>query len=61
MGKDDVYGLVEKKCPICGKTFIPAPMHVYKRNNCAGGRMKWFCSYHCMLGGIRNTRVIIRR
>ena len=22
--------LAEKKCPVCGKSFIPAPMLVYK-------------------------------
>jgi YHS domain-containing protein len=49
MGEGDVYGLVEKKCAVCGKTFIPAPMHVYKRKHGSGGHTKWFCSYHCML------------
>jgi len=49
MGEGDVYGFTEKKCPICGKTFIPAPMHVYKRTTGSGGKTKWFCSYHCLL------------
>ena len=33
--------LVEKKCPICGKNFIPAPMLIYRDGN------KKFCSYTC--------------
>lgn len=49
MGKEDVYGLTEKKCPICGKKFVPAPQHVYKRKYGAGGRARWFCKYTCML------------
>ena len=44
---EDCYGIVERKCPICGKVFIPAPLHAYKRAH--GGRMKWLCSYHCLL------------
>lgn len=35
---------VEKECPICGKTFIPAPFHVYKT-----GQGEPICSYHCLL------------
>lgn len=49
MGDGDVYGIIEKKCAICGKTFIPAPMHVYKRKHGSGGKTRWLCSYHCML------------
>ena len=29
---EGIYGITEKKCPMCGKKFIPAPLHVYKRN-----------------------------
>jgi hypothetical protein len=37
--------LTEKKCPICGKNFIPAPQHAwgYKEN----GDFKKVCSYTC--------------
>ena len=35
--------LVESKCPVCKKTFIPAPQHVYKTAN----GQKLVCSYHC--------------
>ena len=37
--------LVELKCGVCGKTFIPAPEHIYKSavdGSCV-------CSWHCML------------
>ena len=47
MADGDVYGISEKKCPICGKKFIPAPLHVYKRS--FTGKTKWLCSYHCLL------------
>lgn len=36
-----------RKCPICGKVFCPAPMHVY---HLAGGANRArVCSYSCML------------
>ena len=34
--------VVEKKCPICGKKFVPAPMHVYK----VKGRL--VCTWGCV-------------
>ena len=43
---DDI-GLKAKKYAVCGKTFYPAPMHVYKRQHRNG--MKWFCAYHCLV------------
>lgn len=49
MADESVYGITEKICPICGKTFIPAPMHAYKRNNTPGSKTKYLCSYHCMV------------
>lgn len=36
-----------KKCPICGKTYVPAPYHVYKV-----GRTP-VCSYSCTLPGAK--------
>ena len=35
------------KCPVCGKTFVPAPYHVYKEAGRAKTRK--VCSYSCML------------
>ena len=32
-------------CPVCGKDFIKAPMHVY---HVYGKRDRLVCSYHCM-------------
>lgn len=52
--KDGIYGLEEKKCAVCGKVFIPAPLHVYKRM--LQGRTKWFCSYHCLVAWDREHR-----
>lgn len=35
--------LPEKKCPKCGKIFIPAPMHIYHEYS------KYYCSWTCYL------------
>lgn len=35
-----------KKCNICGKEFLPAPLHMYKNKN-RHGIMKLQCSYTC--------------
>jgi hypothetical protein len=37
--------LKEHKCPVCGKIFIPAPMHVYHERNKYKGR--YVCSFSC--------------
>lgn len=34
-------------CPICGKSFIPAAEHVYKR--VIKNARRYICSYHCTL------------
>lgn len=34
---------IERKCPVCGKVFFPAPYHVYKVND------KLACSYSCVV------------
>ena len=49
MVDESVYGITERICPICGKAFIPAPLHVYKRNYGRPGRTKYFCKYSCMI------------
>lgn len=47
--------LVESRCPKCGKTFFPAPYHVYtdsrKRRYCC-----WTCFNHRNDGKIKNPR-----
>ncbi len=44
--------LVETKCPVCGKEFIPAPLHVYKtRLSPAGGPVVLVCSWSCVRNG----------
>lgn len=32
-------------CPICGRTFIPAPYHIYKAY--INGSLKYLCSWTC--------------
>lgn len=39
--------LIELKCPICGKTFVPAPEHIYRDKRVWHGR--FVCSYSCVL------------
>lgn len=34
--------LIEIKCSVCGKKFVPAPEHAYKKGE------KKLCSYTCM-------------
>ena len=36
-----------KKCGICGKAFIPAPLHIYRDKR--RGKNRYVCSYGCML------------
>ena len=37
--------IVVETCPICGKTYVPAPLHVYKMPY----RNTRVCSYHCSM------------
>ena len=37
----DYIGIIEVKCPKCGKIFCPAPYHAYKDNG------KLYCSWTC--------------
>lgn len=34
--------IIEKECPVCGRTFVPAPFHVYVEDN------KYFCKWTCL-------------
>ena len=36
------HGLFERTCPVCGKTFVPAPHHVYEESNML------FCKWTCL-------------
>ena len=42
----------ESTCPICGKKFIPAPEHAYRRR--VRTSLRYICSYHCVLEYDRN-------
>lgn len=45
---DERYNFVNKICPVCGKNFVPAPMHIYKiRIN--KNRTNLVCTYNCMV------------
>ncbi len=50
--------IVVKKCPICGKEFVPAPEHAYRLPYNKGGPV---CSYHCMREARRRHEAKLRR
>lgn len=43
--RDTIAKIVVKTCPICGKRFVPAPMHIYHVDT--NGTRKYMCSYSC--------------
>ena len=45
--------LTERKCTHCGRTFVPAPYHAWKR--VVGTRTNWFCRYTCMTAWDRDN------
>lgn len=45
-GKRNTVHLIERKCPVCGKTFFPFPEHVYKD---ARDKSRNVCSWSCTL------------
>lgn len=47
MTKKPYVNLVELKCPVCGKNFIPASHHIYNDG------VSTVCSYHCGLAAER--------
>jgi hypothetical protein len=42
--------IIVKICPICKKTFIPAPQHIYKVKG------QKVCSYTCTLPGAKEKK-----
>lgn len=42
------------KCPICGREFVPAPLHSYKVR--VGSRYRLACTYSCMRAGKQGVR-----
>ncbi len=38
-----VCNITERTCPMCGRNFIPAPLHVYMERYTRVA----YCSYHC--------------
>ena len=49
MSKDRGSTITERECPMCHKTFVPAPYHAYRAHN----KSRLVCSYHCMLASDR--------
>lgn len=41
---EEFKNIIEATCPICGKKFIPAPLHVYRDKR----SMKRVCSWSCV-------------
>ena len=39
------FPFVERLCFECGKSFIPAPEHIFKELR--KGKTYWFCGYNC--------------
>lgn len=46
---DNLFYLLERKCPICGKNFIPAPEHIYRY------RKQLFCKWTCYRSFLRQN------
>lgn len=45
-GKRNTVHIIERKCPVCRKTFFPYPEHVYKD---ARDKKRNVCSWGCVL------------
>lgn len=45
MKKEARNWMVKHKCPVCGKTFFPAPYHVYKDHR---NPDRIVCTWHCV-------------
>lgn len=41
--------IVSRKCPVCGKLFVPAPMHIYNAQMKKYSKKALVCSYGCMV------------
>lgn len=46
-----------KTCPVCGKTFVPAPFHAYRIGNAYSAPV---CSYTCARAA-EKARGVVRR
>lgn len=50
MAVDDQKDMLDTlECPVCGKQFIPAPIHVYKMDVVYKGvrKRKYYCGWNC--------------
>lgn len=39
------YPFKELVCYVCGKTFVPAPFHIYNEER--KGKLNYICGYNC--------------
>ncbi len=46
---------IEKECPVCGRTFVPAPFHVYVEDN------KFFCKWTCLTKYRRDREAVKKK
>lgn len=43
MGYFEDKAIISISCPICGKSFVPAPMHIYRDKRCHKRVCSWSC------------------
>lgn len=53
------YELETRKCEFCGKRFVPAIYHTYRRTT--ERATKWFCKYTCMTAYDKSREHVKRR
>lgn len=55
------FSLAKKTCPICGKEYIPATMHIYKVDLIRPYRKALVCSWKCVMDGERQVEQMRQR
>jgi hypothetical protein len=55
------FTLTKKICPICGKEYIPATMHVYKVDLIKPYKKSPVCSWKCVMEGERQAEQMRQR
>lgn len=55
------FTLATKICPICGKEYIPATMHIYKVDLIRPYRKALVCSWKCVMEGERQVEQMRQR
>ena len=55
------FNLTKKICPICGKEYIPATMHIYKVDLIKPYKKSPVCSWKCVMEGERQVEQMRQR